>query len=145
MKCKLSLLSLLVAGSLLTGCNDDDNEASPAQLKILHINYHHSHLSSDSADLMLAGAETRVEVGGFPRVVSKFNELAASTSDDVLKLHAGDAITGDKRVDTYLDYAQSFVDYVESETTDGRSITKLPLAEYSTSATCLPLSMKSAT
>ncbi len=62
-------------------------------MKILHINDHHSHLDEDGTTLMLDGMDTDVVYGGFPRVVSKFNELSQS-SDSVLKLHAGDAITG---------------------------------------------------
>ena len=66
------------------------------ELNILHINDHHSHLNPDSGDITLAGEGTRVEVGGFPRVVAKFGELEASYGPDanVAKLHAGDAITG---------------------------------------------------
>jgi len=62
-------------------------------LKILHINDHHSHLEAEYTTLTLAGEETSVEYGGFPRVVSKMRELEQQ-SDSVLKLHAGDAITG---------------------------------------------------
>lgn len=90
----LALLPLSVA---LFACNDDDSTPSPQPLSInvLHINDHHSHLQADSGiDLNLAGEATRVSVGGFPKVVAKINELAAS-KDNVLKLHAGDAITGD--------------------------------------------------
>lgn len=86
---------------LMSGCNDNDTPATtttntvPAtSLRILHINDHHSHLQPNSAKLTLAGAATDVKTGGFPRVVSKINELAAS-GGNVLKLHAGDAITGD--------------------------------------------------
>ncbi|GAD00709.1 NAD nucleotidase [Agarivorans albus] len=90
----LALLPLSVA---LVACNDDDSTPSPQPLSInvLHINDHHSHLQADSGiDLNLAGEATRVSVGGFPKVVAKINDLAAS-KDNVLKLHAGDAITGD--------------------------------------------------
>ncbi|WP_220720433.1 NAD nucleotidase [Agarivorans litoreus] len=90
----LALLPLSVA---LVACNDNDSTPSPQPLSInvLHINDHHSHLQADSGiDLNLAGEATRVSVGGFPKVVAKINELAAS-KDNVLKLHAGDAITGD--------------------------------------------------
>lgn len=63
-------------------------------LNILHINDHHSHLEPNTgAELEFNGTETDVETGGFPRVVTKIAELAAGL-DNVLKLHAGDAITG---------------------------------------------------
>ncbi|MEE1673757.1 NAD nucleotidase [Agarivorans aestuarii] len=90
----LALLPLSVA---LVACNDDDSTPSPQPLSInvLHVNDHHSHLQADTGiDLNLAGEETRVSVGGFPKIVAKINELAAA-KDNVLKLHAGDAITGD--------------------------------------------------
>ncbi len=75
----------------LSGCFDQ-----PITVKIAHINDHHSHLEADTgADLTLDGQATRVEMGGFPRVVSKIKEIEANHDDKVLKLHAGDAITGD--------------------------------------------------
>lgn len=94
---------LLSTAVLLHGCNDDDTDSSnthtstgtATSLRILHINDHHSHLATQSADLNLGDASTRVSVGGFSRVVSKFNELAANGNPNILKLHAGDAITGD--------------------------------------------------
>ncbi len=86
-------------------CNDDQGttrirkcesgSAGSLDLTILHINDHHSHLDPGSADLVLGGEETRVSVGGFPSVVAKFDELeAAHAGDNVVKVHAGDAITG---------------------------------------------------
>lgn len=72
--------------------------AAPAKavdIKILHINDHHSHLKPDGRmNLILGGKKTRVRAGGFPSVVSLFDSLSAGESN-VLKLHAGDAITGD--------------------------------------------------
>lgn len=69
--------------------------AQAAELTILHMNDHHSHLRADGGlDLKLAGEKTRVRSGGFPAVVSTFKKLVAE-NENVLKLHAGDAITGD--------------------------------------------------
>lgn len=69
--------------------------ASAFDLKILHINDHHSHLQSDSKmELHLGGEATRVQAGGFPRLATLFDKLSAEQTN-VLKLHAGDAITGD--------------------------------------------------
>lgn len=81
----------------LAGCDDSNNDsqaASELTLKILHINDHHSHLRGNSGDIEIAGASTDVEMGGFAKVVQKMNDLQAGASN-VLKLHAGDAITGD--------------------------------------------------
>ncbi len=68
-------------------------------LNILHINDHHSHLEADSGDLDFNGEGTRIELGGFPRVVAKMAELEAAAAaedgdDSVVKIHAGDAVTG---------------------------------------------------
>ena len=76
------------------GGDDGAPAGAPFDLTILHINDHHSHLESDSGDLELPGGETRVQFGGFPSVVSKIDELAANASGEVVKVHAGDAITG---------------------------------------------------
>lgn len=85
---------LLVPAVVLTGCGgDDDDNASALTLNILHINDHHSHLEADSLTLEIAGQETEFSSGGFPRVVAKIAEREAAL-DNVLKLHAGDAITG---------------------------------------------------
>lgn len=91
-------LALALAGAVtLTGCQTiatAPEPTTPLDLKIVHINDHHSHLDTSSADLTLGGERTRVAVGGFPYVVTKINELAAS-GGNVVKVHAGDAITGD--------------------------------------------------
>ncbi len=81
-------------------------------LTLLHINDHHSHLTESSAGyLNIFGQDIPSDVtdkhggttyirayyGGFPRVVTAMNELKAAAEANgrnVLKLHAGDAITG---------------------------------------------------
>jgi 5'-nucleotidase/UDP-sugar diphosphatase len=64
-------------------------------LRILHINDHHSRVAPDSGQvLMLDGQPTQASFGGFPQLVTAFSELAQG-ADNLLKLHAGDAITGD--------------------------------------------------
>jgi len=69
--------------------------ASAFELTILHINDHHSHLrTDDKAVLKLGGKPTRVDMGGFPRVVTLFKQRAKQAKN-LLKLHAGDAVTGD--------------------------------------------------
>ncbi|PMH44580.1 hypothetical protein BCU68_03520 [Vibrio sp. 10N.286.49.B3] len=94
MKNNLIALSIIAA---LTGCNSSDDDSNPSNdhsldLQILHINDHHSKIdATDGQNFVLGGVETKVDVGGFPRLVTKVNELAKENS---LKLHAGDAITG---------------------------------------------------
>jgi 5'-nucleotidase len=81
---KFVLASLFMLGAVSAG-----------ELTILHINDHHSHLRADSRmSLKIGGEKTRVRSGGFPAVVSMFN-LLSEGRNNVLKLHAGDAITGD--------------------------------------------------
>ncbi|MCC5825227.1 5'-nucleotidase C-terminal domain-containing protein [Alkalimonas sp.] len=88
--------SLLIA---LTACSqlatDPTQEPADLTLAIAHINDHHSNLAAkQQISLRIAGEFTDVEVGGFPRVASKIARLQ-QRHPDLLKLHAGDAITGD--------------------------------------------------
>lgn len=74
-----------------TGTIRDDDRS----LHVLHINDHHSHLEPDGGSLVLDGVPTPVDLGGFPSVVAKFRELEAELAgENVVKVHAGDAITG---------------------------------------------------
>ena len=96
---RVGMLALAVAGALAAcGGSDSGEQGKPLELTILHINDHHSTLESKSKTLKLsAGGASAVDVavdaGGFPRVTAAISELAAK-SPNVLKLHAGDAITG---------------------------------------------------
>lgn len=81
----------LAAASLLLATS----ASMAADIRIVHINDHHSHLRADGRmDLTLGGEKTRVRAGGFPSLVTLYDRLTAGR-DNVLKLHAGDAITGD--------------------------------------------------
>jgi 5'-nucleotidase len=65
------------------------------ELRILHINDHHSRLAPDAGNaLVLDGEEVAISFGGFPAVAQAIDDLAGG-HPSVLKLHAGDAITGD--------------------------------------------------
>lgn len=111
---KLNPLSALVALSVgLAGCAGDDGQDGQdvvadrsLNLTILHMNDHHSHLAAKTfsydvsamtldarTEANAAPAAVSVTYGGFPRLVSLFDELSQQ-SDNVLKLHAGDAMTG---------------------------------------------------
>lgn len=98
----LSSLGLMI---FLAGCNDDKDPllvtppiAQPLELNILHINDHHSHLDEESlkfkADVGSGAEEFSVTSGGFARVAGLINQLALERKN-VLKIHAGDATTGD--------------------------------------------------
>ncbi len=76
------------------------NAPSPSfELTVLHINDHHSHLDAENSILQLATGDGRreainVERGGFARVTAAIKELEKG-SRNVLKIHSGDASTGD--------------------------------------------------
>ncbi|USD66792.1 NAD nucleotidase [Vibrio sp. SCSIO 43136] len=85
----IALLSAVVA----SGCATQSSDNTPFDLTILHVNDHHSHLEPSTQKLKLAGKSTYTEVGGFPALVSAMNQREAA-NENVLKLHAGDAISG---------------------------------------------------
>lgn len=89
-------LMVLTSSLALVACEEEGGDASdtsPLTLNILHINDHHSNLEASDLTLDIGGAETTFALGGFPRVVAKIAERDEAL-DNVLKLHAGDAITG---------------------------------------------------
>ena len=102
------LLALIALGlsAVLGGCGghapqlatDTTPHPKPITLTLLHINDHHSHLDAESASLQLDTGKHRetilVERGGFPRVTAAMRELSAK-ANNVLKIHSGDASTGD--------------------------------------------------
>ncbi len=70
-----------------------DAALKPFELNIAHINDHHSQLDAFAAtELLLDGVPTQVELGGFARQTTLFKALAGTPN--LLKLHAGDAMTG---------------------------------------------------
>lgn len=96
----LAALSVVCAPLLLAACGGgDDAPRESLEVTILHVNDHHSRLGAESTTLQVrtaAGAREGVSfpLGGATRVVQAIDEIAA-TRPNVLKLHAGDAITGD--------------------------------------------------
>lgn len=91
-------LALALMGALSLGlgaCGGSDNAPSfkPIELNIAHINDHHSQLDAFAAtELTLDGVATQVDLGGFARQTAVFKSLAGTPN--LLKLHAGDALTG---------------------------------------------------
>ncbi|MCK9214068.1 MAG: bifunctional metallophosphatase/5'-nucleotidase, partial [Rhodoferax sp.] len=81
-------------GSTLAACGGNDEPSfKPLELNIAHINDHHSQLEPIAAQtLTLDGVQTQVDLGGFARQATVFKSLAGTPN--LLKLHAGDAITG---------------------------------------------------
>lgn len=88
--------SLLWVGIIfgMNGCSHSQGERSEAlSISIIHVNDTHSHLASESYSLTFNGVSTEVELGGYPRVVSKIKELQNSKINP-LTLNAGDTFQG---------------------------------------------------
>lgn len=87
--------TLAIVGLALVACGGSDDVPSfkALELNIAHINDHHSQLDAFTAtELKLDGVATQVELGGFARQTTMFKSLAGSKN--LLKIHAGDALTG---------------------------------------------------
>lgn len=87
----------MVAALALTACQMVPREPAGSvdgfELHIAHINDHHSHLEAQADfDLVVDGMRLRVEAAGFPRLSRLFKASAALPN--LLRLHAGDAMTG---------------------------------------------------
>lgn len=102
-KKQVLILTIVLLG--LVACNDDKNstttpavESKPLELNILHINDHHSHLDEEMIKFKMnvgtGDEEFSVASGGFARVATLINQLATEKKN-ALKIHAGDAMTGD--------------------------------------------------
>ena len=95
---RMGLAALALAALLGGGCATQESPTGPEpggtfELTIAHINDHHSQLDAFTAtELVLDGVPTQVELGGFARQTSLFKSLAGTPN--LLKLHAGDAMTG---------------------------------------------------
>jgi 5'-nucleotidase/UDP-sugar diphosphatase len=95
---RMGLAALALAALLGGGCATQEASTGPApagtfELSIAHINDHHSQLDAFAAtELVLEGVPTQVELGGFARQTSLFKSVAGTPN--LLKLHAGDAMTG---------------------------------------------------
>jgi 5'-nucleotidase len=102
----LALVNPLTLGFATTPDTNPCLEPAPSaafSMNILHVNDHHSHLEEGpfdiEGDLVPTGLSTdskdiRISYGGFPMLVGLLNSMEARGIENVLKLHAGDAITG---------------------------------------------------
>ncbi len=90
----LALATTFALGLSACGGSDDLTPVYKAiELNIAHINDHHSQLEAFAAtELVLDGVPTQVDLGGFARQTTVFKSLAGTPN--LLKLHAGDALTG---------------------------------------------------
>lgn len=88
---RVTWLCALLLG--LGACSGRYEPPEPFELNIAHINDHHSQLEPFAGtELRLDGVPTQVELGGFARQTAAFKALAGTPN--LLKLHAGDALTG---------------------------------------------------
>jgi len=98
----MAILNKISAGLALVTCAF----AGPLEMVLFHMNDDHSHLPGETFDLegndlpdglTASTSKVRVSYGGFPRIVSYVKQRKAAVEVDgksVLKLHAGDSITG---------------------------------------------------
>jgi 5'-nucleotidase len=96
-----SILVVSLFPAILAGCGGDDGGSTtdPISLTLLHVNDHHSRLDEETTTLRLPNAagvtkSITVPMGGFARIAAAMKEESAK-EPNVIKLHAGDAITGD--------------------------------------------------
>ncbi|MEE4660743.1 MAG: 5'-nucleotidase, partial [Halieaceae bacterium] len=87
-----------------------------------------SRISNVEINPRLAGSWGPIDVGATYTVV--LNNFQASGGDGYNTL--GEVTGAGNFVDTFTEYAQGFIDYVENLTEAGLSLQKLPLEEYST-------------
>ena len=86
-------LKLMMTSKTIETCEVTKPQPKAITTTIIHINDHHSHLASESKSLKFNGKKTYVQMGGFPRVISKINALKCSSKNPIT-LHAGDMIQG---------------------------------------------------
>lgn len=87
---------LCMVAAILTSCSGGDNNNaanSSYELNIAHINDSHSNIRPpDTQALVVDGQTVYSPLGGFSRLITLFKGLEGTPN--LLKLHAGDAITG---------------------------------------------------
>jgi len=89
-------LGLAFMALLLAACQTPQKGGesfAPLEIDIAHINDHHANLEGHADfELKVDGVPTHVTVGGFPRLTALFK--ANGELPNLLKIHAGDAMTG---------------------------------------------------
>ena len=91
---KFKLIGSLCTAALTACGSNNDIYYAPLELNIAHINDHHSQLEPFALqELTLNGVSTQVDLGGFARQTALFKK-AEFDFKNLLKIHAGDAVTG---------------------------------------------------
>lgn len=93
--CAIKGTILALGSAMLFGCASAPQavEDKSFELTLLHIGDHHSTLAPQAQTLSWEGQQWQIEAGGFPRVGAQIKALRAA-NENVLTLHAGDALTG---------------------------------------------------
>lgn len=88
-------VALVISSTVLLSCANAPKKPkdNTFELTLLHIADHHSTLAEQQQTLSWGEQQWQVEAGGFPRVGTQIDTLRA-TNENVLTLHAGDALTG---------------------------------------------------
>ncbi len=73
-------VSFFILAGLTTETQGEMVRNEAVSVKIIHTNDHHSHLDSDTYDLVLNGVATRLQIGGFTRLVSIIEQERDSSS-----------------------------------------------------------------
>ena len=96
----LLLAAFLLLSQKEAAAQSNNNNNNNFVLNLLHVNDHHSNLEEQTFLIpkwqlpdIDRDAFRRVSYGGYPRLINLFRK-AKQTLPNVLKLHAGDAITG---------------------------------------------------
>jgi 5'-nucleotidase len=91
---RLALLCILVVISACSARPVRDRSSVGLVLRILHMNDHHSRLGAERMKLSLEGRTVLIEGGSFA-LAAGYIRQREQAGGAVLKLHAGDALTGD--------------------------------------------------
>ena len=91
-KSLLLLLSTLII-SFFTGCTLQPKPEKNFSLEILHLDDTHSHITSERMKFKVAGKKVYFEVGGYPRIITKVDELISKNPNHLI-LNAGDVFQG---------------------------------------------------
>ena len=84
------ILLIMISGFLMVGCGPE----SASTLTIVSMNDTHSHLEKESMTSMyFNNIKTKVNLGGFPAFTKRIKQIKDS-KQNVLVLHAGDAVSG---------------------------------------------------
>ncbi len=90
---RIGFLALVL--TVLSACSDGSSDPSGAtyELNIAHVNDTHSNIRSpDTQELLVDGQRVYSPLGGFSQLITLFKSLEGT--NNLLKLHTGDAITG---------------------------------------------------